>query len=463
MRTAKLFLISFFIDRVCYLRTGTGLRERFLCELLFKLLFLLFLFFPSTLWAVWPLSWELGGEKRFLGPLVSYDEENQEKHLVIRPFLFSYDSEEGGVYNYLFPFGKVTPEKSYFVPVYLSRRSETENDMSFLFFFNGKSPKGSYGGFFPFYGKLYDRFAKDEMGFCLWPLYSYTRDEGAVKRNILWPFFSLYGGTDNGFKAWPLYGNHEQPGVRKQQFFFWPVFFTDEKNLDTDEPVHSFFAIPFYLHSASRTSEYESILWPFFTHVKDSDKEKWEMPWPFYSKTVGEEINGYSFFPIISKTMKGNDRNFSFLWPIYTESEWYVKDERFLQRSVIAINRYVEDDKGNFLNVWPFFEYQRKNEDSDFLFPSLLPVRERGINRIIKPLVTLYERKSREDKSTTNILYGLYTHEKTGEAWKSRFAFLLELKKDQDGAGFEILSGFFGIDQKKIKIFFIPIQRSNDK
>lgn len=426
-------------------------------------MFLLFLFSPSTLWAVWPLSWELGGEKRFLGPLVSYDEENQEKHLVIRPFLFSYDSEEGGVYNYLFPFGKVTPEKSYFVPVYLSRRSGTEDDMSFLFFFAGKSSQGRYGGFFPFYGTLYDRFAKDEMSFFLWPLYSYTRDEGAVKRNILWPFFSFYSGTDKGFKAWPLYGNHEQPGVRKQQFFFWPVFFTEEKNLDTDEPVHSFFAIPFYLHSASGTSEYESVLWPFFTHVKDSDKEKWEIPWPFYSKTVGEDINGYSFFPIISKMTKGNDRNFSFLWPICTESEWYVKDERFLQRSVLAINRYVEDDKGSFLNVWPFFEYQRKNEDSDFLFPSLLPVRERGINRIIKPLVTLYERKSREDKSTTNILYGLYTHEKTGEAWKSRFAFLLELKKDQNGAGFEILSGFFGIDRKRIKIFFIPLQRSNDK
>ena len=341
--------------------------------------------FPSTLWAVWPLSWELDGEKRFLGPLISYDEENQEKHLVVRPFLFSYDSEEGGTYNYLFPFGKVTPEKSYFIPIYLSKRSETESDTSFLFFFGGRSPKGSYGGFFPFYGKLYNRFAKDEMGFVLWPLYSYSHDEGATKTNVLWPFFSFYGGTDEGFKAWPVYGNHERPGVRKQQFFLWPVFFTDEKNLDTDEPVHSFFAIPFYLRSTSRTREYQSVLWPFFTHAKDSEKEKWDMPWPFYSRTIGEETKGYSFFPVISKTTKGKDRSFSFLWPLYTESEWYVKDERFLQRSVIAINRYIEDDKGTFLNVWPFFEYQGKNEESAFLFPSLLPVRERGSTGLSNP------------------------------------------------------------------------------
>lgn len=424
-----------------------------------KLIFLLFLLFPSTLWAVWPLSWELDGEKRFLGPLISYDEENLEKHLVVRPFLFSYDSEEGGSYNYLFPLGKVTPEKSYFLPVYLSRQSETESDTSFLFFFGGRSPKGSYGGFFPFYGKLYNRFAKDEMGFVLWPLYSYSHDEGATKTNVIWPFFSFYGGVDEGFKAWPVYGKHERPGVRKQQFFLWPIFFTEEKNLDTDEPVHSFFAIPFYLRSSSRTTEYQSVLWPLFTHTKDSEKETWDMPWRFYSRTIGEEIKEYSFFPFMVKKTKGKDKSFSFLWPVYMESEWYVKDERFLQRSVIVINRYIEDDKGTFLNVWPFFEYQGKDEESAFLFPSLLPFRERGFNRIIKPLITFYEQRNREDKSVTNVLYGLYTQEKAGQTWKARFAFLLTLTKDKDGSGFELLSGLFGIDRKKITIFFIPIKR----
>jgi hypothetical protein len=438
---------------------GNSLRALFSNGILYKLLFLLLLLFPSTLWAVWPLSWELDGEKRFLGPLISYDEENQEKHLVVRPFLFSYDSEEGGTYNYLFPFGRVTPEKSYFIPIYLSKRSETESDASLLFFFGGKSSKGSYGGFFPFYGKLYNRFGKDEMGFVLWPFYSYSHDEGATKTNVLWPFFSFYGGTDEGFKAWPIYGNHERQGVRKQQFLLWPVFFTDEKNLDTNEPVHSFFAIPFYLHSTSPTREYEAVLWPFFSHAKDSEREKWDMPWPFYSKTIGEETKGYSFFPVISKMTKGKDKSFSFLWPVYTESEWYVKDERFLQRSVIAINRYIEDDRGVFFNVWPFFEYQGNNEESTFLFPSILPFRERGINRIIKPLITFYERKNREDKSMTNVLYGLYTHEKAGQTWKARFAFLLTLRKDQDGSGFELFSGLFGIDRKKITILFIPIKR----
>ncbi|MBA4390546.1 MAG: hypothetical protein C0399_06385 [Syntrophus sp. (in: bacteria)] len=424
------------------------------------LLLLLCLLVPSTLGAFWPLSWELGNEKRYLGPLISYDEENQEKHLVLRPFLFSYDSEEGGVYQYLFPLGKITPEKSYFVPIYLSKRSETESDTAFLLFFGGKSQKGSYGGFFPFYGKLYNRFAKDEIGFVAWPFYSYIEDEGATKTNLLWPFIAFYGGTDKGFKVWPLYGNHERSGVRKKQFVLWPIFFKDEKNLDTDEPVHSFIAMPFYLHSKSSTKEYQAVLWPFFTHAKDSDKEKWDIPWPIYSKTIGEETKGYSFFPIISESIKGRDRTFSFLWPIYREYEFYVKDERFFQRSIMAINRYTTDDRGTFFNVWPFFEYEANNEHSTFLFPSILPFRDQGFDRIIKPLITLYEHKRIEDRSTTNILYGLFTHEEEDETWKTRFAFLLTLKRDQDGIGFEFLSGLFGFDSKSVKIFFIPIRRS---
>ncbi len=439
----------------------SGLRLLLWSQLAFLSWFMFFFFFlPSTLFAVWPLSWELGNEKRYLGPLVSCDEANNERHVVIRPLLSSYDSEEGGTYHYLFPLGKVTPEKSYLVPIYLSKRSETESDTAFLLFFGGRSKKGNYGGFFPFYGKLYDRFAKDEMDFFAWPLYSHTETEGATKTNILWPLFSFYGGTDKGFKTWPFYGTQERPGVRKIRFYLWPIFFKEEKNLDTDEPIDSFFAIPFYLHSTSATREYKAVLWPFFTYSKDSEKEKWDIFWPFYSKTTGKETKGYSFFPIISKETKGKDRTFSFLWPVYREYEFYVKDERFFQRSIIVINRYIEDDRGVFFNVWPFFEYQARNKDSTLLFPSILPFRDLGFDRIIKPLITFYERKKTSDRSTTNMLYGLYTYEETAEAWKTRFAFLLSLKKDKEGLGFEFLSGFFGIDNKRVKLFFIPIKWS---
>ncbi len=54
----------------------------------------LVLLLPLHLWAVWPLSWELGREKNYLGPLVSYEKEDGNDWLTIRPF-FSRDSAGG--------------------------------------------------------------------------------------------------------------------------------------------------------------------------------------------------------------------------------------------------------------------------------------------------------------------------------------------------------------------------------
>lgn len=430
--------------------------------LLFTALFMLGTgFLPERSHAIWPLTWELGGEKRYLGPLISYDEKNEGNHLALRPFLFSYDSEDGGAYHYLYPLGKVSPEKSYFVPVYLSKRMGEESDWAFLLFFGGKSSQGAYGGFFPFYGRLYDRFAKDEMGFAAWPLFSYTRDDGATKTNILWPFFASYGGTDTGFKAWPFYGTRERPGVKKTEFALWPIFFKIDKNLDTDAPIHSFLALPFYVHSRSPSSEYKSVLWPFFVYSRNSNAEDWKILWPFFSKTKGEEINGYSFFPFISRSNKGKDNSLSVLWPIYTEDEYFVRDERFFRRSVLILNRYVEDDRGTFFNIWPFFEHEKNNEESILLIPSILPFRDRGFNRIVKPLITIYEQKTTPKEKTANFLYGLFTHEETDESWETRFAFLFSVKGGNRGAGFEILSGLFAVDRDRIRIFFIPFNRSS--
>ena len=138
------------------------------------------------MYAFWPLSWELGNEKRFLGPLVSYDEENDERHFVFRPFLASYDSEEGGTLDYLYPLGKVSPGRSYLVPIYMANRNEDASDMAFLLFFYGTTKNdGNYGGFFPLAGRLKKRFGRDDIGFFLWPVYSYTEDEGATKTNYL--------------------------------------------------------------------------------------------------------------------------------------------------------------------------------------------------------------------------------------------------------------------------------------
>ncbi|HOW53318.1 MAG TPA: hypothetical protein PLR60_01585 [Syntrophorhabdaceae bacterium] len=430
-----------------------------MCRLFFIVLFVLA---PCSLFAFWPLSWELGKEKRFIGPLVSYDEKNNERHIVFRPLLSSYDSEEGGTVEYLYPLGKVTPEKSYFIPIYKSNTSSDASDTAFLLFFFGTSPEGSYGGFFPLAGTLKKRFTRDEMGFFLWPLFSYTKNEGATKTNIAWPFFSIYSGAEEGFKAWPLYGTRQRPGVRHSQFFLWPLGFKEEKNLDTDNPIDTFYFLPFYLSSVSRLHETRSVFYPFFTYRRTQDKEEWNHPWPFFSTSTGPETKGFTFFPFYSEEKFGRDRKFYFLWPIYSEKEWYFKEERYSRKSVLIINRYIEEENATFFNIWPFFEYREKEGDYLFLFPSVLPFRDRGFDRIVKPLITIYEQRREQGVLTSNFLYGFYTREEQGENWRMRFAFLLELSHQDGEPGFEILSGFFGIDGKRVKVLYIPFDRPAD-
>lgn len=74
-------------------------------------------------------------------------------------------------------------------------------------------------------------------------------------------------------------------------------------------------------------------------------------------------------------------------------------------------------------------------------------------------MLTLYEFRKAGKKTVSNFMYGLYTKEEEGETWKRRLAFLLEVKREPEGMGFQVLSGLFGLDARGVKVFYIPIKR----
>jgi hypothetical protein len=418
------------------------------------------LLWPASLFAFWPLYWELDGEKNVLGPLVSYEKENEETHLTVRPFLFSYDSPR--TCSFLFPLGKSTEESAYLVPVYSRhKRSEEKWDISFFPFFYGQDGERCYGGVFPFYGKLYNRFRRDEIGFVLWPLYGYSTGDGTTKTDVAWPFFSFYKGYQEGFKLGPLYGQRRWGEDRQSMFVLWPFFIRDERGLKTDLPMKSTFVIPFYMHSESPRSEYTGVLWPFFTYKRVEDRVEINAPWPFFSHSSGteEEYGSFSLWPFYSKSTSKKDEVTNIMWPFYKEAERHLGDLTWTQKRILLLNKSEVDDRGRFLNIWPFFEYRARDEKRDFFFPSILPWRNKGFDRIIRPLITLYEYRRDEEKTVSSTFYGLYTKEQEGKAWKRRFAFLFEMKRDENGTGFQVLSGLFGIYPEKVKIFFIAIER----
>jgi hypothetical protein len=138
-----------------------------------------------------------------------------------------------------------------------------------------------------------------------------------------------------------------------------------------------------------------------------------------------------------------------------------VKDRSYVdKRLLIYLGRYNDDDRGKFASFWPLFEYRDGKERTAFFFPSLLPFRNDKFDRIVKPLITLYEYRREGSMRTSNYLYGFYTKEEKGESWKRRLAFLFEAKKEPAGYAFELLSGLFAVDAHRVKLLFIPIKRT---
>ncbi|MGD0486926.1 MAG: hypothetical protein ABSB94_07015 [Syntrophorhabdales bacterium] len=421
------------------------------------ILFLLILLSPCSLAAFWPVYWELGNEKNLLGPLISYETKDNETHVTFQPLLSSYDSP--GAYSILFPLGKSTGEKAYFVPIYMRHSSEHAYDVTLFPFFYGKTAERSYGGVFPFYGRLYHRFRRDEIGFALWPLYSYSIWEGTTRTNILWPFFSFYRGRQEGFKLGPLYGRRRVGDERRSSFVLWPFFIKDEKDLNGDNPQKSLWAFPFYMRTTSPHSSFYAVMWPFFTYMRVQDRTEIKAPWPFFSSAKGKEESGFSLWPIYSHSKAGKDEVTYVLWPIYKETERYPGERKWTQKRILIIDKYETDDRGTFFNICPFFEYRRGSAETVFFFPSIIPWRNAGFDRIIRPLMTLYAYRKKGDKTTMNLLYGFYTKEQEGELWKRRLAFLLEVERAPGGIGFQVLSGLFGLESGRVKIFYIPISR----
>jgi len=242
-------------------------------------------------------------------------------------------------------------------------------------------------------------------------------------------------------------------------FVLWPFFIRDERGLDTDHPTRSNWAMPFYMQTKSPQSSFYAVLWPLFTYTRVNDRTEVKAPWPVFSYTSGSRESAFSMWPLYSHSRTDADEVTYVLWPVYKESDRYPGDEKWTETRILLMDRYTVDDRGTFFNVWPFFEYRSAQENRTFFFPSLLPWRNKDYDRIIRPMLTLYEYRSTEDKVVTNFLYGLYTKEQEGENWRRRFAFLFEVKREQEGMGFQLLSGLFAIDSTHIKVLYVPIRR----
>jgi len=117
-------------------------------------------------------------EFQALGPFIFQESFAGRDAWGIRPFFSRLEEKKAGnsQWEVLYPLGKFqsgTKNHRYFSPLYRSDsyKENGEERYAFFPFFWGKTPGGkTYGGVFPFYGHLINRFGKKDIRFLLWPL-----------------------------------------------------------------------------------------------------------------------------------------------------------------------------------------------------------------------------------------------------------------------------------------------------
>ncbi|MFH2012251.1 MAG: hypothetical protein ABIJ37_06085 [Pseudomonadota bacterium] len=418
-----------------------------------------------------------------LGPFFTLQSEPQEREYGFRPLF--YVREKGNAnfkeVEFLFPLGKyrkTNEERVFqFIPLFSSHKDLTEDsnkpsDFGFFPIFWGKDEEGKkYGGFFPIYGRLNNRFGKDQIRFFLWPIYSDSKEDDSWTYNILWPIFSYTkGGDKSGFRVWPLYGKEEKKGEYSKYFALWPIFFLQNTDLDTDNPKKFKAIFPLFIATTSPQKDSRTFLWPFFSYTNDraNNYKQWDMPWPIFHYSKGEGIKSFKFFPLYGYKIKPDSETSFFLWPLYKYEKEFLEDHEDTTYRFLLINKYQKKVwRGHFkeaksFRIWPLFYYDKKEDGSvKFSFPELIPIDNEGFERNWAPLFRLYHYKGDADGNMeSKFLWGLYRHKKMDSREFYELSFLLSYEKEENKMCFSVLKGLFEYRQKNnlnsIKLFYLP-------
>ena len=377
----------------------------------------------ATLSTAWPLYDYRASEQadysslHLLGPLIKYETKGPETEYTLRPLFYRAVDDEGnsetdvlyplfsykkdGTYNRFqflrlidFDFGENgTDDKT-------TDSNRNKRYYLFPFLFYGEEEQGTYMAFFPFGGKLYNWFGRDRISFTLFPLYSRTERGTRRVDNVLWPFFAkISGENESGYKFWPIYGQSSKEGVYRKKFFLWPIFFSESRKLDSDNPEEVRAAWPFYVSRESPEKSFNAVLWPFFYKLEDRVKgyEQWNFPWPLFRVTKGENYHGVKLLPLVADETMDVKRQRWYLWPIYKIEELDTdlltrRRDRvlFFLYSDTRETKWETGDSMRRINFWPFFGYHSKNGVSLFHALSLIEPFFLGNESIERPWAPLW-------------------------------------------------------------------------
>ncbi len=397
----------------------------------------------------------------FLYPLATYDRREEDLRFQLLIYLLSFES-------YLKPSGFREKEFTLFPFVFAKGAEEKEK---------------SYFALFPVYGKIKDKFLRDEINFFLFPLFLQTKKGEASNYSVLWPFFGYYTGDgQEGFRLWPLFGYRKKEGVLDEKFALWPIYLSRQINFHGEE-IKFFSIFPLYSGFESPERTQDTYLWPLFNRLVDKRKgiERWDAPWPFINFTRGKKEEN-RVFPFYANEIDGEDEEGFFLWPLYRYYNTTLEDHKRTRKTLflflysdIKEEQIVEGGRnGRRIDLWPLFSYKRDSDGNrSFHFLSILEPflsTNEGIERNYSSFWRLFEwKKDKEGRTVSSLLWNTFRKETDKERTEVDIRPIIPIfsyRNWDGGSKVYFFGGLFGYKtdshQKILKFLFIPINISSE-
>ena len=445
-------------------------------------------FQAGPLFAQFPLTLDSGCRTEAGGPFF-YDQQKESEKIWAIPPLFSHKTDpaiESREDDFLYPlltyefYGREYRWQLFQLFSFAGGQEPDNNQEKrftiFPFYFEQRSPDPAknYTALFPFYGDIKNRLFRDEIFFVLFPAYSQTRKKDVVTDNYFYPFFALWQGDGlRGWQFWPIVGNEHKDVTTKTNgfgeteivgghdkfFALWPLYFSQNNGIGTDDPEKFRALLPLYAFTRSPKRDSTSVLWPFFTWTDDRGQKyrEWEGPYPFVVVARGEGKTTTRVWPLFGRSHNDYLEENFYLWPLYKYKRLHTGalDERrtrvlyYLFENTTEKNIETGKEKRR-VDAWPFFTYYRDFDGNNRLqiLAPLEPVLpgNRGVENNWSPLWSFWrsECNAKNGANSQSLFWNLYRREKTPEAKKCSLLFGL----------FQYQSG---VETKKLKLFFIPV------
>ncbi|MBN1571792.1 MAG: hypothetical protein JW984_01210 [Deltaproteobacteria bacterium] len=356
------------------------------------------------------------------------------KEFGFRPLFYYHrdDKKDTTVVDFIYPIGKYKQrgdDKNFRIfPILRDARHDLADDKEriahdyFPLFWGRSEDDELYGGLFPFYGTIKDRFGRDDMLFVMWPLYYRTVEEGFTSNNYLWPLVRTTEGEGGwGARFFPIWGHEEITGEEYSTFYLLPLVSFRGRYLDTENPLMDTSIIPLYSTQWTPHSRTTTIIWPLFTYAYDTNfnYKKYDLPWPFLRIARSDVLDVTEFAPIFKYQTRteGEATEISryLMYPVFKDIHLTSPTKTMDTYRFMLINKYIKTDytEGEdelWIYLFPFYNsrsYKSGLEESTALYP--LPLYDDSFKRNYLPLFEFYN-KGLDDEGveTIKIMHHLY-------------------------------------------------------